>query len=91
MSPEQQQRYADLHRELRIARIGSEPVTDGYRLAFADDHGRIGQLAELVSLERLCCPFLSLAIEVTAFESGVTLRISGPAGAQELIAQQLNL
>lgn len=63
------------------------PISGGYEFVF--DVSEIRELAAFVSLERLCCPFLSFRLEVVSGEEEVRLRIQGPPGARRLIEAEL--
>jgi hypothetical protein len=65
----------------------SRELSNGYELILPNDEGRYVKLAEWVSLERLCCPFLS-------FEQGfgqnvVWLRLTGDKNAKQFLKAML--
>lgn len=61
----------------------------GYSLQFANERGTIVQVAEFISLERLCCPFFDFALQVEAGNESVALQISGPEGIKDFIRLEL--
>lgn len=46
-------------------------------------------VAEWMGLERLCCPFLSLALQVAGSQEDCWLTITGSAGAKPVIEAEL--
>ena len=48
------------------------------------DPGVEAELRELVRLEGECCPFLTLA--VSSRDGGLVLEVSGPPGAEQMVA-----
>ena len=63
-------------------------LSDGYQFRFDSDV--IRRLAEFVALEKLCCPFLSFAIEVEAENGPVWLRLSGREGVKAFIREEIS-
>ena len=62
-------------------------LADGYAFRFEAD--AVVDLARFVMNERRCCPFLSFEISVASDGGPVWLRMTGPDGARELLAQEL--
>jgi hypothetical protein len=42
-------------------------------------------VAEWISMERLCCPFLTFQLETSGSEADYSLRVSGPTGVKDLL------
>jgi hypothetical protein len=85
LSPAERRREQEL---LRLAhqRLGEARETPGgYRFAVPPDW--LGELGELLGLERHCCPFLAFALEIAAEQGEVTLHIHGGPGVKAFIAQ----
>jgi hypothetical protein len=66
-------------------------LPDGYAFTFPAATGTLRQLAQLVDMERQCCPFLMFKIVVEAAQAGVRLEVTGPEAAKKLIAEYFNL
>jgi len=66
------------------ALIAAEPTPTGARQRYRATDGVESELRELVALERECCAFLGLRLEVRDDE--VILEVSGPPEAEEIIA-----
>ncbi len=60
---------------------------DGYAFRFPAD--AFADLAHFIANERRCCPFLSFEITLAPSEGPVWLRMAGPAGTRELLAEEL--
>ena len=62
-------------------------LPDGYAFRFEAD--ALVDLARFLVNERRCCPFLSFEIAVAPNDGPVWLRLTGPDGTRELLAQEL--
>jgi hypothetical protein len=60
-----------------------EWITDGARLCFAEVPGLAAALAELVELERACCPFFTF--RMTAEAGALTLEVTAPPAGADLV------
>jgi hypothetical protein len=73
-----------------LQKVGSgilavEELTDGYQYSFPPDGAWITELADLVSHERECCPFLRFDISVEAANGPIRLSLTGPEGTKEFL------
>jgi len=80
-----QQRLLDT---VRRTAFGQHELPDGIALRFTADAAAFVQLAEWISLERRCCPFLEFTLEWKGDDS-VSLRLTGPPGGKEFIAAMI--
>src|SRR5215470_6931201 len=64
-------------------------LSNGYEFRFTDGPDVLKRLADFVSLEKLCCPFLKFEIEVEAENGPVWLRLSGREGVKEFIQEEV--
>jgi hypothetical protein len=60
-------------------------LTDGYAFRFEPDDALFLDLAEFVTLERRCCPFLGFALALDPAGGSMWLRLTGPDGAKEFV------
>ena len=60
-------------------------LENGFALRFVNEAGRLGQLTEFIERESRCCPFLNFSLEVLPEQGPVWLRLTGPAGAKEVL------
>ena len=65
-------------------------MSNGYEFRLADSPLLLSQLAEFVSLEKLCCPFLNFAIEVEAEGGPVWLCLTGRDGVKAFIREEIS-
>lgn len=85
MDDEQRERYRALRSRLGEDYEEARELEDGYAFRYSSEADVLVALAEYVSLERLCCPFLDFAIEVRHGEGEVWLRMTGPEGAKSIL------
>src|SRR5690349_6541910 len=64
-------------------------LPNGYEFRFADQPNGLLKLAEFISFEKLCCPFLRFEIEVEAESGPVWLRLTGRDGVKEFIREEV--
>lgn len=62
-------------------------LPNGYAFRFAAEHYE--RVTAFISNERRCCPFYTFALEIPPGGEALSLRITGPEGAKELLAAAL--
>ena len=89
IAPDQRSKHLATSRKLfsRIEEFRELP--NGYEFRLADGPGLISQLAEFVSLEKLCCPFLTFVIQIDAESGPVWLRLTGRDGVKAFIREEI--
>ncbi len=86
----ERERHRDVGQEMhRLVREFRE-LADGYAFRFSAESSTILLLAEFIALERLCCPFLSLVMEVEG-ERTLWLKLTGPDGVKPFLHAELGL
>lgn len=65
-------------------------LTNGYEFRLASNPNVIVGVAEFISLERLCCPFLSFELEVEADGGPMRLRLTGRDGVKAFIREEIS-
>ncbi|MFQ5417939.1 MAG: hypothetical protein ACE5FL_12935 [Myxococcota bacterium] len=65
--------------------VDVEESADGFRLRFADASAARDDIEAFIELERKCCAFLRFDITEDAVEGTLTLAVSGPDGARDLL------
>jgi hypothetical protein len=63
------------------------PLPLGLAFSFPPSSEVLTRLAQLVDLERRCCPFLTFKIVVEAGELPIRLELTGTAAAKKVIAE----
>ena len=90
LSPEQRDAHLTASRELFSKVQAIKEVDDGYEFRIGDEPDVIVKVAEFVSLEKLCCPFLNFAINVEAEGGPVTLRRTGREGVKDFVREEIS-
>ena len=89
IAPEQRPKHLANSRELFSRIEESRELPSGYEFRLADGPALISQVAEFVSLEKLCCPFLNFVIEVQDEGGPVWLRLTGREGVKAFIREEI--
>lgn len=77
--------YHELAKRLRSAVLDRNELPDGYAFTLNGEAISLLQVAEWISMERLCCPFLAFQLSTSGHEAGWRLGISGPPGVRDLL------
>jgi hypothetical protein len=79
--------YADLMKRLRIAVHDRSELQDGYTYKLDTSKMPLPDVAEWITMERLCCPFLTFNLEMNGKgDSSLTLR--GPSGTKAILDEE---
>ena len=81
--------HLEKSRELFSQIEETRELPNGYEVRFADEPDLLKRLADFVSLEKLCCPFLRFEIDAEAENGPVWLRLSGREGVKEFIREEV--
>lgn len=65
--------------------IDSAELSDGFVFRFPLRDGTLQTLAEIIDLERKCCPFLNFRLAVETGNDSVSLEMTGAEGTKEII------
>lgn len=84
----QRARHSALLGELRARRLDVREVADGYAFSYPAESETIVKLAEWVSLERLCCPFLDFSLDIEAGATRLRLTIGGGSDVKAFLRDQ---
>lgn len=85
MTAMQRQRYSTVRQELSKSILETQELPDGYAFGYAANATTILLLAEFVTLERLCCPFLRFTLELIGTEDKVWLKLTGDEAAKRVL------
>jgi hypothetical protein len=80
-------RYNELRAMLRPAAVGKRDLPDGISIQISTERMALAQVAEWISFERKCCPFLEFRIDVAPESGPVWVSLTGRAGVKEFLAQ----
>jgi hypothetical protein len=70
-----------------ISRI--DELSDGYTFRVDEAHLPLPGLSRWIDLERRCCPFFHLDLEVVPADGGTWLHLTGASGVKEFIQSEL--
>ncbi len=65
-------------------------VENGYAYRFPSDDEWLGELLNLIRLERQCCPFLTFRISVEPNGGAVWMELTGPGGTKDFLSSFLH-
>ncbi len=89
LNDEQRRLHQFIGRKLRGAIREIAELSEGYALRF--EPSVLLVVAEFVSLERLCCPFLDFVLEVEREGGPLWLRLTGRQGVKEFLQTELGI
>jgi hypothetical protein len=89
LEPALREREEILQREVFSAVEETRELADGYALRFPGDAAWLATLAEFMRFERACCPFLYFELHAEQQDGAFWLRLRGPEGAKEFVAELL--
>ena len=83
-------RWQALREAMRTARTDVRELPDGYAVGFGADPALFVQVAEWITLERRCCPFLDFGLDWFGAET-VRLRLTGGPGVKAFLGNTLGV
>jgi hypothetical protein len=84
-TPSQREAHIQNTTELIQAVQSVQEIGSGYTFSFPSEAEFISKIAEFVSNERVCCPFLNFTLNVFSNREPVSLSLTGPIGTQEFL------
>jgi len=91
LQPEERKQHHLTTEQLFGAIIQIEELSNGYAFHLPVEPDILARAAEFIKYERLCCPFLSFALEVEPYGGPVRLKLTGPEGVKQFLLFELNL
>jgi hypothetical protein len=91
MTAEQQERRQILAQRVHAAVQEIRELSDGYAFRFPADPALCLTVAEFMTLERLCCPFFTFALELESEGGPLWLRLTGREGVKQFLRAELGL
>jgi hypothetical protein len=67
-----------------------QEVANGYEFVFPNESELIIKIAEFISNERLCCPFLKFSLSIVSNIEPIALSLTGPTGTQEFLRAEFD-
>lgn len=85
LNKEERARYSLVKKQLMADKKEVKDLPDGYSFRFATNAQAIKDVAEFVTYERACCPFINFDMAVSGED--LSLKLSGPEGTKELLKE----
>lgn len=89
-TPAQRDAHIQTTVELMQGRQRVREVESGYEFRFPNETQYISKIAEFISNERLCCPFLDFNLNVRSSDDTLSLTLTGPLGTQEFLRHEFD-
>ena len=91
LTTEQRTRHNVVATQLRPAVVEFKELPDGYAARFLPDGEIVPVIAEFITLERLCCPCFTLALESEKEGGPLWLKITGREGVKPFIRAEFGI
>ncbi|OLD34162.1 MAG: hypothetical protein AUI50_07540 [Crenarchaeota archaeon 13_1_40CM_2_52_14] len=91
LDTEQRKRYDILTKDVLAKHLEIEEIADGYGIRFPYNPSLFTALSEWATLEQLCCPFLTLTLELHHDQGPVWLKARGDDGVKEFLRAELGI
>lgn len=80
-----------MSRDLLSKLLEIKELADGYGIRFPNKPLLFTELSEWATLEQLCCPFLTLTLELQHDQGPVWLKATGKDGVKEFLRAELGI
>ena len=84
-------RYNTLLEKLKTAVQQQKELADGYAWDLNGKRITLPEAAEWMTMERRCCPFLTLQLEATGNEVDFRINLKGPAGVKAFLVSEFGI
>jgi hypothetical protein len=91
LDQEQRKRLSMLVKDLFPRHLEIKELPDGYGVRFPNDRFLFTALSEWAALEQLCCPFLTLSLELQHDQGPIWLKVSGKDGVKNFLRTELGI
>ena len=89
-TPVQRESHIQTTTELIQSLLSVQKVDNGYEFTLPNESKLISKIADFISNERLCCPFLRFRLNITSNSEPISLSLTGPIGTQEFLREEFN-
>jgi len=79
------ERRTEILHSFRGAVLETEELENGYRYRFPSSAAWITQLAQFITFERECCPFLQFDLRLEPGDGPIWLELTGPEGTKDFL------
>jgi hypothetical protein len=91
MDLEQRKRHSVLARDLLPKHLEMKELPDGLAFRFPNNWVLFTGLSELATLEQLCCPFLTITLELQRDQGPTWLKLTGNDGVKDFLRAELGI
>jgi len=91
LNAEQRTRRQALAQQMHAVTREICELPDGYAFRFLADPALCLMVAEFMTLERLCCPFFTFALEMESEGGAMWLRLTGRDGVKPFLQAELGI
>lgn len=89
LTKEQRERAKDLNKQYIAPKPNFTELSDGFSFIYEANEQSIKDIAEFVSYERLCCPFVNFDISVEG--KNLQLKLHGEEGVKDFIKSEFGV
>jgi len=91
IGPTERPRYDSLMKKIKKAVKRQRELTEGYAWDLDGTIASMPEVAESVTLERRCCPFLTLQLEASGDGPDYSVKLLGPEGVKAFLVSEFGL
>jgi len=89
LTVDERDRRAELFSKIAEQAQETQELADGYAIRFEPDTTTWMRVAEFITFERRCCPFLAFSLNAEDENGAMWLRITGRQGVKQFLAAAL--
>jgi len=89
-TPAEREMHVQSTRDLLAAVQGIHEMETGFEFEFPNGTETITKLADFISKERLCCPFLEFKLRIGPNEQPIFLTLTGPEGTKAFLREEFS-
>ena len=87
----QRNRHNTLATDLFPKHLEVKELADGYGFRFPNNRSLFVELSEWITLEQLCCPFLTFSLESQRDQGPIWLKATGEEGVKNFLRTELGI
>lgn len=91
LTPDQRKHHRELTERLHKSVREVRELADGYAFRLPDETAIITEVAQWITMERLCCPFFAFQLEVGNPGAPLWLRITGAEGVKAFMQLEFGI
>ena len=91
LDQDQRERHNTLAKEILPKHLEIKELPNGYGFRFPNKPSLFTALSEWITLEHLCCPFLTLSLELERDQGPIWLNVTGEEGVKSFLQTELGI